>query len=115
MFKGSRTTFIAGALTFLVFATGCFFLAFTPIADPGGSIGFEGIIQESDPDWSIDSEALLLCIGYLFPFEGKGPDLNYDVHAITNRTGSDQRISVTVNWDLGQGLLALYAIETPQV
>lgn len=112
MFQRSRASLAVMAATVLLLATGCFFLAFTPIANPGGFITFEGIVEETDPTWELDEELLFSCSDMILAAESV-QTFNYDAHPIVNETGADQRISVEVDWENVPGLLALFTLDPP--
>lgn len=69
-----------------------------PIGAPGTAIQFSGSLDASDPTWNR-------------LFEGCGaannPNRHYDVHRIVNRTGVTQDLTVTANWQEGDGFLHL--------
>ena len=69
-----------------------------PIGPPGTAIQLVGSIDDSDPTWNR-------------PFEGcsiaQNTNRHYDVHRIVNNTGNTADLTITANWQNGDGFLHL--------
>lgn len=100
MFRSPGKSILAAAAVALA-ATGCFFLAITFIASPGGNVMILGSIDATDSTWTRPSSDCTPGSGNYY----------YDLHLIRNATGANQRIEILAEWtDNGDGYLHLYTV-----